>query len=243
MVLLDPKLKIKARNFRKNGKSYDEIANKVGVVKSTVRYWCKDIILKIEDQERLYTKGIKALSNGPRNSHERRLKEIEKIVENAEREIIFPIHNDTYKLFGAALYWTEGNKMSDFTISNSDPLLIQFMVQWFCDMFNITPNNLQAHLNIYHQQNDLEIKKYWSDLTEIPINNFGKTFVKPFSKNYKKNTLYFGTIRIEVPKGTDNRYRVYSWTQVILKDIAPKVKTIEKKWNRLTKVARPVNMP
>ena len=74
------------------------------------------------------------------------------------------------------------------------------------------------------------------------MRNFGKSYVKPFSKNYKKNNLYYGTIRIEVPKGTDYRYKVYAWQQKILENIAPKIKLTERRWEKLRKVAKPNNI-
>ncbi|MFA6269904.1 MAG: hypothetical protein WC657_01690 [Candidatus Paceibacterota bacterium] len=232
-MIINSILKQKSRALRKKGFSYGEIASKIKISKSTVKYWCTDIILNQKDQKRLYTKQIKALSGGPRSSHNRRQKEIEKITKNSEKEISLPINLDTYKLFGAALYWAEGNKISDFTITNSDPLLIQFMCQWFCKIFNVTPNDLKAHLNIYPQQNDLEIKKFWSNITGIPLNRFGKTFIKPVSKNYKKNNLYYGTIKVRVSKGTDFRHRVFSWINAILKNNKINVGITERKWYKL----------
>ncbi|MDI6733884.1 MAG: hypothetical protein QMD50_00090 [Patescibacteria group bacterium] len=101
---------------------------------------------------------------------------------------------------------------------------------------------MKARLNIYPQQNREEIKRFWSDLTGIPIKNFGKSYVKPFSKGYKKNNLYYGTIRVEVPKSGDYIHRVYGWTQAVLEREDVKVKNIERRWVRLTKINRPVNL-
>ena len=72
--------------------------------------------------------------------------------------------------------------------------------------------------------------------------NFGKSFVKPLSKNYKTNNLYYGTIRVTVPKSTDYRYRVFAWTQAVLKDIAPEINLSQRKWSKLRTVARPLNI-
>jgi hypothetical protein len=69
------------------------------------------------------------------------------------------------------------------------------MVRWLKRVFGISPNFLKAWLNIYPQQNELELKQFWSQLTGIPLENFGKSYIKPPNKNYKKNTLYYGTIK------------------------------------------------
>lgn len=118
------------------------------------------------------------------------MKEIEKIIQDGEREIITPLDINGYKLIGAALYWAEGDKTKNFAVANSDPLMIKFLVQWMYKALGVPAQRIKAHLNIYSQQNESEIKLFWSDLTGIPIENFGKSFVKPANKNYKKNTLY-----------------------------------------------------
>ncbi len=233
MLPLNPILKQKSRILRKKGTSYNQIAKKLGVGKSTARYWCKDVVLSQKLHNSIYTKRLEILSKGPRSSHERRKREIEKIRQDARSEIKFPLDEDTYKLFGAALYWAEGNKINDFTITNSDPLLIAFMTQWFCKIFDVTPYNFKAHLNIYPQQNDSDLKNFWSKITGIPLEKFGKSFVKPANKNYKKNTLYYGTIKVRVEKGTNFRHRVFGWINEVLKKTKINVELVEKKWYKL----------
>ena len=87
-----------------------------------------------------------------------------------------------------------------------------------------------------------EIKKFWSLLTGIPLQNFGKSYVKPLSKGYKANNLYYGTMRVELPKGTDARYKIYGWIQASLQDIESRVTLAERKWSSLKAVSRPVNV-
>lgn len=136
-------------------------------------------------------------------------------------------------MFGAALYWAEGDKKNHFAIANSDPFLIKFFVCWLKDILNVKPKNIKAHLNIYSQQNEGKIKRFWSELTGIPLKNFGKTFIKPLNKNFKKNTLYYGTIKIRVFKGTNLRYQVLGWIGAVLKNIESDVEEMEKRWNKL----------
>lgn len=235
-------LKLQAIKSRKKGLSYGEIKKKIDVSKSTLSFWLKNIRLKPEYQKRFYTKRIQNLARGPQSQRERRLREIKKIIEEAEKEIQIPLSFETYRLMGAALYWAEGSKGKIFEITNSDPYFILFMVHWVGEIFKMPPQILKARLNIYPQQNELKIKKFWSNLTDIPLENFGKTYIKPLSKGYKKNNLYYGTIKLYVPKSTDRRHRVFGWINAVLKDIDPKVKFIERKWRSLIKTPRPVNL-
>ena len=239
----DKTFKIKAIKLRKKGLSYNEIRKEVNVAKSTLALWLKDVLLTKKQKQRLYTKQIMILERGPQSQKERRRREIEKIFGEAEKEIKIPLDLETFRLFGAALYWAEGSKSNGFKITNSDPHLVLFMVRWVEKIFKICPRELKAWLNIYPQQNDLEIKKFWSDLTNIPIERFGKSFVKPISKNYKKNNLYYGTISITVPKGTDFRYKIFGWVKTALKEINTDVELTQKKWGKLTEVSRSINLP
>jgi len=231
--------KSKAIKLRRAGLSYNEIRKRIGAPKSTLSSWLKNIPLKPEHKKRLYTKQIEILSRGPQSQKERRKREIEKIISKAQREISLPLTHDTYKLFGAALYWAEGSKTKHFAITNSDPYLILFMVKWFGEALNIGPGQLKAWLNVYSQQNEGDLKKFWSDLTGIPIKNFGKSYTKPTSKGYKKNTLYYGTIRVRVARGTDIRHRVFGWVSGVLQNLNPHVESTQRKWVSLTKTERP----
>ena len=234
------RLKNAARLLRRRGLSYREIGAKLHIAKSTAKFWCGDVPLSAEHRKRLYTKQIAILSRGPNSVHERRQREIREIVCAAKREIELPIHSQAYKLFGAALYWAEGAKTNNFAITNSDPHLIAFMVQWFSDVLDVVPQRLTAHLNIYPQQNDVELKRFWSDATGIPLENFGKTFVKPLNKKFKKNTLYYGTIKVGVRKGTDMRHRVFGWTEAVMASIHGDIQGVERKWHKLrTDYTRP----
>lgn len=236
-------LKTKAVKFRKMGLSYGEIKKKLNVSKATLSFWLKNVPLTEEQRNRLYTKQVAILSRGPQSQKERRLREINKILGEAEKEIKFPLSEEAFILFGTALYWAEGRKSGDFEITNSDPNLIIFIVKWFNKVFGIFPDRLSARLNIYPQQNDLEIKKFWADLTGIPLINFGKSYVKPLNKNYKKNNLYYGTIKIRVQKGTDMKYRVYGWIKAVLKEFNEKLNITERKWTSLKETPRPANLP
>mgnify|MGYP001558738902 CR=1 FL=1 len=231
--------KTRAIHLRKRGLSYNEIRRHVPVAKSTLSLWLKGVRLSEEHRKRLYTKQISILSRGPKSQKERREREITTIIQAAEDEIILPLSLDAWRLAGAAIYWSEGSKTNDFEVTNSDPYLILFLVRWLEKIFDIKPETLSARLNIYPQQNEYKIKKFWSELTGIPFKNFGKSFIKPPTKGYKKNNLYYGTIKIRVPRGTDMRHRVFGWIQAALKDLEPKVAELKRRWVSLRNTERP----
>jgi len=234
-----PKKRQQAIALRKKGKSYREISKKIGVAKSSLSLWLKHIKLSEKHRQRLYTKQIAILSRGTPSQIERRKREVDEIVKGAEAEVAKDTaHSATIRLMGAAMYWAEGSKTKSFQFTNSDPRFILFMVRWVESSFHIKPTQLKAWLNIYPQQNEKAIIKFWSDLTGVPPKNFGKTYVKPLSSGYKKNNLYYGTIKIHVPKGTDIRYRVYGWINAMLRLVDKDVHLVESRWGALREVRR-----
>ena len=228
--------------MRREGKSYGEIGRSLKIAKSTLSYWLKDISLSKADRSRFYTERIRNLAEGPNGSRARRQREIEAITAEARAEIASELSTETHKLLGAALYWAEGSKGGLLQITNSDPALIYFMVRWFAKTFSVDPRTFYAKLNMYSQQNEAELKKFWSGLCDIPIKRFGKSYTKPASKNVKRNNLYYGTIQITVPKSSDMTWRVFAWIQGAL---ATQEKHISKnlvRWGHLRSVERPINL-
>lgn len=235
-------LKLKAIKLRKRGLSYGEIKKQINVSKSTLSLWLKSIPLNPQLQARLYTKRIHMLARGPQSQRERRKREIESIIDKAMQEIETPLSYETYKLFGAALYWAEGSKTKNFEITNSDPYLIAFMCGWFKKVFDIKPAKMKIHLNIYPQQNEEKLKRFWFDLTGVPLMNFGKSFIKSANKSYKKNNLYYGTAKLRVRKGTDLRHKTFGWIQTVLQEVKSKIASTQKKWKILTETTRAINL-
>jgi hypothetical protein len=239
---LRSELKNKARYLRQKGLSYNEIRQEVDVAKSTLSLWLKNVELLPEHRKRLYTKQIEILSRGTHSQKERRIREINTIINKATHEIVFPLSEESYKLFGVALYWAEGNKGKNFQITNSDPRMILFMIDWLKNIFQIDPGILKACLNMYSQQDEFKLKKFWSELTGIPLENFGKSYIKPPNRGFKKNNLYYGTIQVYIPKGTDMKHVVYGWSKAVLQNLENKVNLTERKWISLRETPRPINL-
>lgn len=231
-----------ARAMRKEGKSYGEICKRLDVAKSTLSYWLKDIPLTKTQRSLFYTERIRNLSQGPHGSRARRQREIEIIRAKARVEVSQALSDETYKLLGAGLYWAEGTKRGMLEITNSDPALIYFMVRWFAKTFEVNPKTFKAKLNIHSQQSDNDLKGFWSDLCGIPVDRFGKSYIKPSSKNVKKNNLYYGTIQVTVPKSSDMKWQVFGWLEGALASQSKAVGKYVRQWGHLQAVERPINL-
>ncbi|OGD60881.1 hypothetical protein A3A71_03150 [Candidatus Berkelbacteria bacterium RIFCSPLOWO2_01_FULL_50_28] len=237
-----PQLKDDAIKLRMKGLSYREIKQEIDVSKSTLSSWLKNILLSPEHKQRLYTKQVAILNLGSRSHHLRRQGEISRIIGSAQNEVSAFLSDETVKLLGAAIYWAEGTKKGTTRVTNSDPALILFMVYWLKRVFGIETSSIRAWLNMYSQQDEKDLIAFWSDLTGIPAKNFGKSYIKPESKNYKKNTLYYGTIQISVPKSTDLQYRIQGLVRGFISTIDPKLKSTILRWEGLRDIQRTINL-
>ena len=208
----------KARLLRKKGCAYNDIKKELGLSKSTISLWCRDV--KLTNQQRaalMYSsKRMAAQKLGAKANHEKREKEIAVIREIAKKEIV-NLMPKAFQVAGAMLYWAEGTKTQSTAVSNSDPRIIKFMVHWFDKFFQITPKQLKAHLHIHYGNDEKKIKKFWSTLTGIPLDNFGKSFIKPKGTGHRTNILPNGIIKIRVKGvGTENlRHRIIAWSEKI----------------------------
>lgn len=218
-----PKNKIlyeKARMLRQRGLSYGNIAKECLTSKSNISLWCKDIILTKSQKDFLYKNKENAINIGAKRLHDIRLEEIDKIKSLARKEIEQnELDNFTFLVAGAMLYWAEGCKTTGLYLANSDERIIMLMVKWFKKFLNIEPKQIKAYLHLHENDDDSKIKSYWSDLTGIPLQNFGKSFIKPKGTGHRKNILPHGIIRIQIcGKGIENtRHRIMTWVEQIYK--------------------------
>lgn len=211
------KNKQKARYFRKQGLSYNEILKRVPVAKSTISLWCREIKLTQKQKQRIKNMHErarrKAVKKGGKIIAEKRKKEIREIKSLAKKEIK-KLTKYQIKIIGAIIYWAEGDKTSGVGISNSDPELIKFMIYWLKTIFKISRYRLKAYLNIHADQDEEKARKYWSRITKIPLIRFGKTYIKPQGTGHRKNILQNGVLKIKY-SNEDLRHRILTWIEEI----------------------------
>src|SRR3972149_9708292 len=183
--------KLKAQTLRRRGLSYKEILKHVNVAKSTLSTWCKDIELTSKQMERLY----KRQETGQRKgsviaARKKQLKRWEE--EQKERNLgikdIGKLSKRERFLLGVALYAAEGGKTSrgEVDFSNTDPLMIKFMVAWFREFCNPPEQKLRVALWIHDDLDESAARKFWSKLTGIPLIQFNKSYIAQNKKNSKK---------------------------------------------------------
>lgn len=187
------KEKVKAIQMRKYGRSYREIIKETNVSKSTISLWLKDIELTPRQKEKLLQGREISRYAGAKAQQRRRIERTEEIMNNAREELPNLSGNELF-LPGLMLYWAEGAKSNEtIKFSNPDPLMIKLMMRWFREICDVPEKKFRIALHIHEILSRKNAEKYWSEVTNIPLSQFQKTFVKPTSLGQRKNILYNGT--------------------------------------------------
>lgn len=210
-----------AINLRKQGWSMNEIKDKIGVSKSSISLWVRNIQLTDNQKKELSQKGLTKESierrRATRLGRENARRQI--IIDAGEKEIN-ALSEQELKLIGTALYWAEGGKKNRGTVqlSNGDPRVIELMMKFFKKICKVPKEKFRGHIHIHPHLNIKEAEEYWSKISGISIKQFYKTYSKPNKASQsKKDSLPFGTFDIYV-HNTELFLRIMGWIEGIYKN-------------------------
>ena len=217
--------KLRAEELRRKGLSYREILLHIHVSKDTLSRWFRDIELTEEQKQRL----LKNKQFGQRkgsiiaaeNKRARRSARIREIFQEAEKELGLLTKRDKF-IAGMMLYAGEGEKGDRGSVgfANSDPKLIKFMMNWFREFCKIPWPKFRGAIWLHEGLDETKAKKYWSDLTGIPLAQFYKTYIakdKKNSRKIRKNIHEFGVFSIRF--GDVERHRkIMGWISAFMND-------------------------
>ncbi len=208
--------KIHARELRAQGVSVRDIAVKLKVAKSTASLWVRDIILSLEQLEKLRHQkiigGEKGRFLGARKQKQDRLLRIQRGIDKGK--MMFPtLSNHELLIAGVALYWAEGTKKQrEVVFCNSDPKLVLFMIRWLQICFDIPISRFRCSVGIneIHKERENIVKRYWTDITGIPLSQFTKTSFKKVKnkKVYANFDQHYGTLAVDVSKPAELHYQI-----------------------------------
>jgi predicted transcriptional regulator len=193
----------KAKSLRSEGKSVNEIASQLGVSKSSVSVWVRDVVLTAEQKTRLHNisprfPNLRAKENKEKAFKQRKQYQLDgaKKLENASNLFIA----------GCMLYWGEGSKNRNTArIANSDPNLLQFFLKFVTTEFNIHPKNISIRIYCYSNNGltSKEIEQFWLNTLSLPAYCIKQTVVDRYPTsssriNKKKGKLPYGTVDLTV---------------------------------------------
>jgi len=160
----------RARELRAQAWTLQDIATELGVSKSSVSLWVRDVDFTPRPRSRGHR------SHRPHPLHLAKLAEIERcrqvgisrIGQLSEREFF---------VLGLALYAGEGTKRGgSVCFANSDPRMIWMFVTWLRRFFDVDEMRLRVRLYLHDGLDLAAAIRFWSELTGIPPNQF----IKPY---------------------------------------------------------------
>jgi len=158
-----------ARELRATGRTLFEIARELGVSKSSVSLWVRDVDFTPRPRQR-------AVIRRAHPQHLAKLAEIEAMDARGRRRI-GRLSDDAFLAAGVALYAGEGAKRDGLVcFANTDPSMMAYHCAWLRRYFEIDETRLRCRIYL-HEGLDLDAAQaFWSKVTDVPLSQFGKPY-------------------------------------------------------------------
>lgn len=165
-----------ARRLRQEGRSLREISEELGIPKNTLSLWLRDIELTPDQHTRLQEMKLQAGFANERARfvagewHRRqRMNRIE--IERQKAEALLngleqSMHAN--HIAAAMLYLAEGSKgKTVFAFANSNPDIIRYWLYLLRTSFPLDESKFRLRIMIRADQDSVEIRDYWTNVTSI----------------------------------------------------------------------------
>ncbi|MGW2922744.1 hypothetical protein ACWDBF_33420 [Streptomyces angustmyceticus] len=208
-------LRARARELRKQGRTYDEIQVELGCSKSSISLWVRDLP---KPPPRTPEEASAIARRGWEATLKRREEERQRTKAAATRDIGTLSDRDLF-IAGVALYWAEGTKDKPYArregviFVNSDPDVIQLYLAWL-DLLGVEPERIGYRVMIHRTADVAGAERHWADLVGVEVAALQKTTIKKHNpKTVRKNTGedYHGCLVIRVLQSADLYRRIEGW--------------------------------
>jgi len=198
------KEKHEAIKLRKQGLSIRQITDRLGVAKSSVSVWVRDVELTDQQHAVLTSRYIgpkKAQTKNSEEGQKRRLRYREE-----GREIFVSSTNGTRDVLiaGAMLYWAEGHKRNNqhtICFSNSDANMLRLFIR-FLVVLGLDKNRITLSIQCYDDHHAVRlIEWYWLNKLDLPKSSLRTTQVNrvsSYSRRKRCGKSEWGTARLRV---------------------------------------------
>jgi len=98
---------------------------------------------------------------------------------------------------GLMLYWGEGAKKNTKRVdfANSDPDMILIFLKFLRQIYQIDESRFRIYLYTYRSLPTHQLISYWSNITNIPVSQFSKPYIRAKSE-LKHDKMQYGLIHI-----------------------------------------------
>lgn len=173
-------LKPDAIRLRKKGFSIGKIEHRLGIPRSTLSGWLRDIELSKKQKEKLTQNWKKALVKARKKAVLWHNAQKEKRLKSAKEQALKTVETiditdkKILELALATLYMGEGTKSKvETAMGSSDPLILKFFLATLKAIYNLDLKKVKCQLSLRADQKPEKMKRFWSKELSIPIDNFG----------------------------------------------------------------------
>lgn len=215
-------LRATAVAMRREGRSYREIQAEVGVSKSTLSLWLRDVPLTDEQCRVLDTRGPAAIRKNAEacrvNATRRRLH-----VQQMARDQITQLSESELFVAGVVAYWAEGAKNKPWRTGaqlqfiNSDPAMIRLFLDWL-RLLGVERNRLRFRVAIHESADVPSALRFWSEVVAEPVEQFNRTTLKRHNPRTVRRNVggdYHGCLCVSVHRSADLNLRISGWFEAI----------------------------
>lgn len=224
-----PQLRAQARDLREQGWSYDAIARKLRVSKSSLSLWLRDLPKPEAYHPGEPPQGWKAEEWADFCARRREIYRRRKAEERRQEVMeaagdVGELSDRELWLVGVMIYWCEGakskpwrrQKRADFI--NSDPQLVQLYVRFLAHLgYPVDQLILTVHI---HENADVDAAtRFWAEIVGASLTQFNKPTIKkhkPSTTRRKVGDHYRGALRIDVRKSAKLYRRVEGWARGVM---------------------------
>jgi len=105
--------------------------------------------------------------------------------------------DEKLKIAGIMLYWAEGTlKGQTVDFVNSNPDMIKLFLKFLRRICGIAEKRLRVYLYIYSRLSLKNSMSYWSEITQVPSNQFTKPYIRKGNLNLSNRKLPYGLVHI-----------------------------------------------
>jgi hypothetical protein len=191
----------RARELRAQGRSIGDIQQELGVSRSSVSTWVRDVELTAVQRTRLIARSrLGPIVAGPKKAAAAR--EVRRGHQAHGRQLAR--ERGVNYASGCMLYWAEGSKDRNAArLTNSDPAVLVFFARFLRTEFSVRSDKIVISCNLFadHAVRQQEIEDVWLAKLGLPRSQLRKTIVNKYSKHSQKkrqNKLPFGTCKLVV---------------------------------------------
>lgn len=217
-------LHAQARQLRAEGLTYNEIAAKLGVSKSSVSLWVRDL----PRPQRLSYGEWRDRAAKARHEYWEKQRPINEARREATRAAaaaeIGSLTSRELIIAGAIAYWCEGAKNKPYhrhdrvTFVNSDPGLIRFFLG-FLDAAGVAREDIIYRVMIHENADVGATEQFWLSLTGANRDQFRRATLKRHNPKTLRTNVgddYHGCLRMEVRRSTILYRRIEGWARAAM---------------------------